>query len=330
MFNAEVYMVPTFTVERMLKTSIEYQIQDLLLVPPIAIRLVRDPVVERFDLSHIRYFTCGAAPLSAEVILLMKRKFPGTGLKQGYGMTESCGIITAHPRDQYDYSYANRAGTIVANTELKIIDPDNSSRELGYNESGEILARGPQIVMGYLNNEKATRETFDADGWLHTGDVGFMDREGFLTVTDRIKEMIKVNAIGVAPAELEDLLLGHPAVEDVAVLAIPDDYTGERPKAYAVLNPDVKSSLSSLSKLSRREHLDSIGHQLLSYVKENRVRTKWIVEVEFIDQIPKSSSGKILRRVLRNMEKTKSGEKSDGKRIIVRDDTSKKNAPAKL
>lgn len=141
--------------------------------------------------------------------------------------------------------------------------------------------------MGYLNNPKATAETFDKDGWLHTGDQGFIDEEGLLTITDRIKEMIKVKGIGVAPAELEDLLLGHPKVEDTAVLGLPDDYSGERPKAYVVPKRGVVGD--------RGLALDLIG-----YVKERKVRHKWITEVEFVKEIPKSASGKILRRVLRD------------------------------
>lgn len=123
--------------------------------------------------------------------------------------------------------------------------------------------------MGYLNNPKATAETFDKDGWLHTGDQGIIDKEGMLTITDRIKEMIKVKGIGVAPAELEDLLLGHPKVEDVAVMSIPDDYTGERPKAYVVPKHGILGS-------------QEFGQELIKYVQERKSRTKWITELEFV------------------------------------------------
>ncbi|KAK2786034.1 hypothetical protein FQN52_008030 [Onygenales sp. PD_12] len=306
LLNAEVYMLPSFSMESMLDAITAFQITEILLVPPILIRLVRDPIVSKYDLSHIRRFSSGAAPLSAEILNQLQQKFPGTGFKQGYGMTESCSCITAHPPDKMSYDYAFRVGSIVANTEVKVIHPDTGA-ELGYDEPGEILARGPQIVMGYLDNEKATRETFGEDGWLHTGDVGMMDREGFLTITDRIKEMIKVKGIGVAPAELEDLLLGHPDVEDVAVLGIRDDYSGELPKAFVVL----KGSAQGVDKVE-------VGKRLLQYVKENKVRHKWVVEVEFIDEIPKSASGKILRRVLRDLEK-----KGSGKGVAVRDEKAK-------
>lgn len=292
--NAEVYMLPAFDMKTMLDTVVEYQISELLLVPPILIRLLRDPIVKNYDLSHVRRFSSGAAPLSAEVIQELQRRFPQTGFKQGYGMTESCSCITAHPIEQSTYEYANRVGSIVANTEVKIVDPETGA-ELGYGEPGEILARGPQIVMGYLNNEKATAETFDSEAWLHTGDVGYIDREGFITITDRIKEMIKVKGIAVAPAELEDLLLGHPMIEDVAVGAIADDYTGQRPKAYIVLKPTSREGKG-------KEQILALLRGVKQYVQEKKVRHKWITEVELVKEIPKSASGKILRRVLRQFE----------------------------
>lgn len=303
LLNAEVYMLPSFTMESMLSAVVEYQISELLLVPPILIRFVHDPIVSNYDLSHIKRFSSGAALISAEVLQKLESKFPGTGFQQGYGMTESCSCISKHPADKKEYKYAQRGGTIVANTEVKIVHPE-SGHELGYNEEGEVLARGPQIVMGYLNNEKATRETFDQDGWLHTGDVGFIDHEGFITITDRIKEMIKVKGIAVSPAELEDLLLGHPAVEDTAVTSIPEDYSGERPKAYVVLKPS-----------ARKDDLSALGRQLIEYVKAKKVRHKWIVAVEFVNEVPKSAAGKILRRVLRDMEKS-----GGGNRIVVKDE----------
>ena len=142
--------------------------------------------------------------------------------------------------------------------------------------------------MGYLENSKATAETFDNEGWLHTGDQGVIDAEGMLTITDRIKEMIKVKGIGVAPAGLEDLLLGHPKVEDVAVMGVPDDYSGEVPKAFVVLKGGWKGC-------------GDLEEELVKYVRERKVRYKWISGgIEFVQIIPKSASGKILRRVLRD------------------------------
>lgn len=304
LINAEVVMLPTFTMPSMLQTIQDYKIGELLLVPPILIRLVRDKIVDDYDLSHVTRFSSGAAPLSEEIIQLLKKKFPNTGFKQGYGMTESCSCITAHPPEKYDYKYAHAVGTIVASTEVKIVKEDGTEAKVG--EPGEILARGPQIVMGYLNNEKATRETFDEEGFLHTGDSGVIDDEGLITIVDRIKEMIKVKGIGVAPAELEDLLLGHEKVEDVAVLGIKDDYAGELPKAFVVPKPGVKGD-------------EELGRELMKYVRERKVRHKHIKEIEFIDVIPKSASGKILRRILR--DKQLGADKS----VVIRDGVAEKS-----
>jgi acyl-CoA synthetase (AMP-forming)/AMP-acid ligase II len=290
LLNAEVYMLSSFTMTSMLSTIVQYRIAELLLVPPILIRLVRDPIVDQYDLSFVERFSSGAAPLSEEIIQLLKKKFPGTGFKQGYGMTESCSCITAHPPERYEYEHAHKVGTICASTEIKIIGEDG--HELGINQPGELLARGPQITMGYLNNEQATKSTFDEEGYLHTGDQAMIDEGGMVTITDRIKEMIKVKGIGVAPAELEDLLLGHEKVEDVAVLGIGDEYSGERPKAYIVMKGEGNEEL--------------VGRDILRFVRERKVRHKWVKEVEFIGEIPKSASGKILRRVLRDRSKRKS------------------------
>ncbi|KAL4984425.1 hypothetical protein BDW68DRAFT_193677 [Aspergillus falconensis] len=312
--NSTVYMLPSFTMKSMLDTIVEYRIEEILSVPPIIIRLLQDPIVSNYDLSHVKRFSSGAAPISGEILQKLRARFPWTGFKQGYGMTESCSCITAHPPEKQSYEYAQRGGMIVANTEVKIIHTE-TGKEVGLEEEGEILARGPQIVMGYLNNEKATRETFDEDGWLHTGDVGYMDREGFVMITDRIKEMIKVKGIAVSPAEIEDLLLGHPDVEDVGVTSVADEYAGERPKAYVVLKGNVKGRLGS------EEGVQAVGKELIEYVKAKKVRHKWIVEVEFLDEVPKSASGKILRRVLRDRENSKDRNKSKAeKKLVVRDE----------
>ncbi|KAI0196370.1 acetyl-CoA synthetase-like protein [Astrocystis sublimbata] len=282
--NAEVMMLPAFSMKAMLDTIVAYQIPEILVVPPILIRLVRDPLVAEYDLRCIKRISCGAAPVSAEILQLLQARFPGSGFKQGYGMTESCSCITAHPPWAYDYRHAHKVGTLVASTEVKLVAEDGAECAVG--EPGEILARGPQVVMGYLDNEKATSDTFDVDGFLHTGDQGFIDKDGFLTITDRIKELVKVKGIGVAPAELEDLLLGHAAVEDCAVLGVADERAGERPKAFVVLKRGTEAG-------------EAMGRALLAHVERNKVRHKWIKEVEFVDEIPKSPSGKILRRVLR-------------------------------
>jgi 4-coumarate--CoA ligase len=209
LINANVYMLPAFTMESMLEAVQEYKLEEMTLVPPILICMVRDAkTLDKYDLSSVRRFSSGAAPLSAEILDLLKQRFPGTGFMQGYGMTESCSSLTCHTPEHYDYKYGSSVGAIIASTEVKIVDLD-TGRECGRNEPGEIWARGPQVTMGYLNNKKATEDTFDRDGFLYTGDIGTIDSKGLITITDRLKELIKVKGIGIAPAELEDLLLGH-------------------------------------------------------------------------------------------------------------------------
>lgn len=290
-------MLSSFSMPSMLSTVQKFQIGELLLVPPILIRLVRDPIVADYELSCIKRFSSGAAPLSEEILKLLEQKFPGTGFKQGYGMTESCSCITAHPPNYYSYEHAHKVGTICASTEVKILNEEGG--ECGIDEPGELLARGPQITMGYLNNPTATKNTYDEDGYLRTGDQAMVSADGLVTITDRIKEMIKVKGIGVAPAELEDLLLGHGDVEDVAVLGIVDEWAGERPKAFVVKKKGAGGD-------------EEVGRRLMGYVREKKVRHKWVKEVEFVGEIPKSASGKILRRLLRDGKA--------GKGTVVRDE----------
>lgn len=302
-------MMTKFDLEDMLKIVIRHRIEELILVPPILIRVVKDPIAQRHLAGMqrtVKRWSSGSAPISPEIIALLQQNFPDTGFRQGYGATESTACISAHPPSHYDYKYAATCGMLVANTVAKVISLDDPTKELGANETGEICARGPQIAMGYLGNENATAETFQ-NGFFHTGDVGHIDEEGLLHIEDRIKEMIKVKGQQVAPAELEDLLLGDESVEDVAVLGVPDEYSGERPKAVVVLKAHIRPS----KDLARR---------MLTLVKEKKVRYKWLVELEFQESIPKSPTGKLLRRVLKTADK----EPGRSKGVFVRDRSSSK------
>lgn len=292
LMNGDSFMMTKFDLEDMLRLIVQHRIEELILVPPILIRIVKDPVAQK-HLEALRKivkrWSSGSAPISPEIIQLLQKQFPDTGFRQGYGATESTACISAHPPSHFDYKYATTGGKLVGNTSAKVISLEDPSITLGPNETGEICARGPQIAMGYLHNPTATAETFK-DGWLHTGDVGYLDAEGLIHVEDRIKEMIKVKGQQVAPAELEDLLLGHDLVEDVAVLGLPDAYSGERPKAVVVLKPGMEANKAT-------------GTALLGFVKEHKVRYKWLAEVEFAEEVPKSPTGKLLRRVLKLREK---------------------------
>ena len=185
----------------------------------------------------------------------------------------------------------NSIGTLVPNMEMKIVDVETKQPlptldAEGKPSVGEFWYRGPNIMLGYLNNPEATAETVDADGFLHTGDVGFMDSDGDCFIVDRCKELIKVKGFQVAPAELEDILCGHVKVAAAAVIAIPDEKAGELPKAFIQLQAGVEPS-----EELKQEMIDFCGANLTDYKK--------IAVVEFIDLVPKSASGKILRKDLK-------------------------------
>ncbi|KAF7536563.1 hypothetical protein G7054_g4431 [Neopestalotiopsis clavispora] len=288
--NDDCVMLPQFSLEAFLQAIAEYRITDLTLVPSIVIRIVLDPIVDKYDLSSVKRVACGAAPLGMEVLQLLAKKMPWSGFRQSYGMTESCCCLSTHPPELQDYAYGNNGGVLLGSTTVKVVDPE-TGRELGFGENGEILAKGPQIAMGYLDNATETAETFGADGFLHTGDVGNVDEHGFISIVDRIKEMFKVKGHQVSPADLEHLLVSHPDVGDCAVVGIPDDYSAERPKAYIVLRHGTIPS-------------PKIGQELLQFVKDNRVRYKWVREIEFISEVPKGPSGKVLRRLLKTKDRS--------------------------
>ena len=170
----------------------------------------------------------------------------------------------------------------MSNTECRIVSPA-TGEDMGVGEEGEIWVRGPQVMLGYLGNEQATADTIDEDGWLHTGDIGYVDEDGDYFITDRLKELIKFKGFQVPPAELEALLLGHPDVADAAVVGYPDEEAGEVPKAFVVLKPDVATTSTDI--------MDFVAEQVAHY--------KQIRLMEFVEEIPKSASGKILRRLLR-------------------------------
>jgi acyl-CoA synthetase (AMP-forming)/AMP-acid ligase II len=206
----------------------------------------------------------------------------GATVVQGFGLTETSPVTHAMPAGE---TRSGSIGVPVPNTEVRVVDPE-SGESRGVGEDGEIWIRGPQVMKGYLNNPAATAATIDEDGWLRTGDIGRVDEDGYWYVTDRLKELIKYKGFQVAPAELEAVLLTHSAIADAAVIPIPDEEAGEVPKAFVVLQPEGTATV--------QEIIDYVGRKVAAY--------KRIREVEVIDTIPKSPSGKILRRELRDRE----------------------------
>jgi acyl-CoA synthetase (AMP-forming)/AMP-acid ligase II len=280
MRGATIVTMPRFEFEPFLKVLQDWPIALAHIVPPVAVALAKHPVVDNYKLSHLKWLLCAAAPLGAEVTEAVQRRLNVT-LRQAYGMTE------ASPATHFTGPDANRAGKVgplVPLTECRVVDPE-SGHDLPAGQPGEVWVRGPQVMKGYLKNPEATARTVDSDGWLHTGDIGFVDDDSYLTVVDRLKELIKVKGYQVAPAELESLLLKHPHIADVAVIPVADDDAGEVPKAIVVARGPLTAD------------------DVMAFVHREVAHYKRIRHVAFVDAIPKSASGKILRRVLVEQER---------------------------
>jgi acyl-CoA synthetase (AMP-forming)/AMP-acid ligase II len=274
--------MPRFDLAEFLGLVQKYKATVLPLVPPIVLGLVKHPMVAQFDLSSVRLVFSGAAPLGEDMARELSGKL-GCPVVQGYGMTEASPVTHLSPTRNAPMRPGS-AGRIVPNTEVKIVGVDTLA-EVPQGQEGELWIRGPQIMKGYLGRPEETAACIDAERWYHTGDVGYVDPDGYFFIVDRTKELIKYKGMQVAPAELEALLLTHPAVLDVAVVRKADEEAGEVPKAWVVLKPDDASRATS-------------GEAIMGWVAQRVAPHKRVRHVEFIDQIPKSASGKILRRVL--------------------------------
>ncbi len=282
--GATIVTMPRFDLEQFLSLIQKYRVTLSHIVPPIVLKLAKDPLVNDYDLSSLKMIFSGAAPLGADLSRECVQRI-GCGIRQGYGMTETSPVTHSSPADPARMKMGS-VGTPAPNTECKLVDPATGD-EFGPNQEGEVCVRGPQNMKGYLNNPEANARTIDEDGWLHTGDIGYADEDGHFFIVDRVKELIKYKGFQVAPAELEAILLTHPAVADAAVIPCRDDEAGEVPKAFIV------------------SKLDTSAEAIMSFVAERVAPHKKIREVEFIAQIPKSLSGKILRRVLIEQERAK-------------------------
>lgn len=281
MRGSTIVTMPKFEFEPFLKVLQDWPIVTAHIVPPIVVGLGKHPAVDNYKFPHLRFLFSGAAPLGPELTDAVEKRL-NVKIRQGYGMTE------ASPATHYTVAGFERSGTagrLMPSIEMRMISPE-TGKDVPSGEPGEVWVRGPNVMKGYLNNPEATARTVDADGWLHTGDIGIADDDGYLTVVDRLKELIKVKGFQVAPAELESLLLKHPQIADVAVIPVADEHSGEVPKAIVV----------------KRDSLTA--EDVIAYLKPKVAHYKCVKHVAFVDAIPKSPSGKILRRVLVERERT--------------------------
>ena len=272
-----VVIMPRFDLEQYLQLIERYKATILRVAPPIVFALARHPMIEKYDLSTLTYICCGASPISEELIISCAKRL-NCEVVQAFGMTETAVSAYITPRNS-NMKHPASVGPTVPNTETRIIDI-STKVDLGPNEHGEVLIRGPQIMKGYWNNEEATRDTIDVDGWLHTGDVGYVD-DDYVYIVDRIKELIKYKGYQIAPVELESILLTHPNIVDAAVIPVPHEETGEIPKAFVVLKDK-----------------NGDAEEIMQFVAKRVAPYKKIRQLEFTNEIPKLASGKILRRVL--------------------------------
>ena len=280
--GACIVSMPRFDLERMLQLLQDHKIRMANIVPPILVALAKHPVVTNYDLSQLKYLFSGAAPLGTELASACQERL-GLTVRQGYGLTETSPVTHFHPMDDRRV-VLDSVGPAAPNTECRLVDPA-TGEECALGERGEMWIRGPQLMKGYFNKPEATAACMTDDGWFKTGDVAVVDELGWYKIVDRVKELIKYKGMQVAPAELEALLLGHPAVADVAVIPVPDPDAGEIPKAFVVAR----------APLTADEVMAFVAARVSSYKK--------VRQVEFVDTIPKSPSGKILRRLLVEQER---------------------------
>jgi acyl-CoA synthetase (AMP-forming)/AMP-acid ligase II len=279
--GAKIVTMPRFDLDQFLDLIESHRATHLFIVPPIALALAKHPAVEGRDLSSLRVVNSGAAPLGADLVDQVSERI-GCVVMQGYGLTETSPVTHCNPIDP-ERVKSGTIGPPLPGTEVRLVDPE-SGEDLAVGDPGEVWIRGPQVMRGYHNNPEATAATIDDDDWLHTGDVAVVDEDGYFQIVDRLKELIKYKGFQVPPAELEALLASHPAVADAAVIGVPDEEAGELPKAFVVAD-DATSD-----------------EELLEFVAERVSPQKRVRLIERVEEIPKSPSGKILRRVLAERE----------------------------
>ena len=270
--------MPRFDLEVFLRICQDHRARRMWIVPPVALALAKHPLVDDYDLSALEQVFSGAAPMGNALSDAVASRFD-CAMLQGYGMTELAPVSHITPLST---PRSGASGLAVPNTRCRIVSPETGA-DLPPGEEGELWIKGPQVMIGYLNNEQATKDTLTSDGWLKTGDMAIIDADGYMFVVDRLKELIKYKGFQVAPAELEATLVAHPQIQDAAVIGQHDDEAGEIPVAFVVCQDPAPS---------QEEIQAYVGSQLSHYKQLHRVT--------FVETIPKSPSGKILRRLLRD------------------------------
>jgi acyl-CoA synthetase (AMP-forming)/AMP-acid ligase II len=278
--GATVVTVPRFDPAGFLELLGRHRVTVLVGAPPMLRLLAGHPLAARADLGSLELVVCGEAALVPAAQRVLQARLPGATVGQAWGLTET--TVGATMPDRAAGSVPGTVGRVMPNTELRVVDPATGA-DLPAGRPGELLVRGPQVMAGYLGRPEATAAMLDHDGWLRTGDLGLVDGDGNVVVVDRLKELIKVSGLQVAPAELEALLGGHPGVADAAVLGREDPVKGEVPVAVVV----------------PRDGAELDPDRLLAWVAERVEPHKRLRAVRFAAALPRTPSGKLLRRSLR-------------------------------
>lgn len=284
--GGKVVLMPMFDADELLGIIDRYKVNTIFAPPTLFVALVNHPRLSSYDLSHFKLSTGCGAPVPIPLQQRWK-ELTGIDLTNGWGMTETnCGGIMSLPYKKN----LDSIGVPVAG-EVKIIDTGGNTLPRG--QVGEICFRGPQVAKGYLNKPEETALAFDGEGWLHTGDAGYMNEEGFTYFVDRTKDLIIASGYNISPFEVESVIMRHPAVLETAVIGVPDQYRGETVKAFVAL---------------KEEYRGRVGvDELASFCKENMATYKRPRVIQLVDELPKSAVGKVLRRKLRDMEREKEG-----------------------
>ena len=295
-------VLPKFSLDVFLSSVQHYRVTFCFVVPPILLALAKHPSVDQYDLRSLTKVSSGAASLPEQLREAVKKRL-GISSTDGYGMSEMSPLVCSQNSKDLDY-YPNTVGQLVPGTEAKVIGLDG--KEVGFDEEGELCLRGPQMMQGYLNNDEANAKTFipsvDApDRFLRTGDIVKVNKEGYVTITDRLKDVIKYNGFQVPPSELEGIMFKEDRVGDCAVLGVPNQEGTELPWAFVVLSPKTKEEIGDDTQ--KKEELEK---ELLAFVNE-RVNAgyKKLRGLTWLDSLPKSASGKILKKDIRAMVEEK-------------------------
>lgn len=275
-----VILIPRPNIKEILKSIQQYKATVLVAVPTLYVSLLASPYLKQFDISTLEHCFSGAASLPVEVLEQFQQE-TCSYIVEGYGMTETSPILTLIPQGVLR---PGAVGIPTFNTDIKIVDQTDDSKELPVGEWGEILAKGPQIFQGYWDAPAATANTLRG-GWIHTGDIGRFDEDGYLYIGDRKKDLIKRSGYSVFPAEVESLLYRHQAVAECAVVGVPAPRVGEEVKAFIVVKSEFQGQITE--------------NEIRDWAKEEMAAYKYPRLVEFRDALPKSAVGKILRRELR-------------------------------